>query len=53
MAEWNRVDYDALESEGRWESAIISRNPAQGVSPGLIVYLASALAILAALTFAG
>lgn len=47
MADWNRTDYDQVEREGRWQMAVISRDPITGVPPGLIAFLATALALLA------
>ncbi len=47
MADWNRTDYDQLEREGRWQMAIISKDPIHGVPPALVVYMFTALALLA------
>ena len=45
MSEWDRTDYDALVHESRWKITLVSRDPALGVSPVLLIILT--LAVLA------
>lgn len=49
MVAWNRIDYDRLESEGRWRMRFVSQDPREGVPVWLLFYLAGALALLALL----
>lgn len=47
MADWNRANYDQIESERRWKIAVISRDPIAGVPPGLVAFLGASLVLLA------
>ena len=46
MADWNRTDYDRLESQDRWQIRLVSSDPLRGVPMWLLLYLAFALALL-------
>lgn len=48
MTSWNRIDYDRLEREGRWQLALVSTDPIRGVPPWLILHLLLSLGLLAA-----
>lgn len=48
MADWNRTDYDRLESDERWTIRVFSEDPIRGISPILFGYLLVALSLLAA-----
>ncbi len=49
MADWNRMDYDRLESDDRWTIRLFSDDPLKGLSPSLFGYLLLSLGLLAAL----
>ena len=46
MADWNRTDFDRLDSDDRWHLKLISSDPLKGVPLWLLLYLAFALGLL-------
>lgn len=43
MADWNRTDYDRMESEARWHATVLSRDTLDGIPPWLLVHCGLAL----------